>query len=221
MDGKCGLLWVSCFASGPPESPRWEDIADKTTNSTIHFVFVNFEKLASLCANPSYLQNTDNLQFSISAFVLLTRWMRHSSLRPVRCVWQVDLSRWSSVGIPLFSSPRSPAKIPFCWGIRLIAALHLLMLGSTSSQFLLLITGHRRGGGGDGGGADNRLYDLTHHVLVIGNRRVDVCIVCTAGAWAERSFITRLIQITPLSRLSHILYFWAQTVCLLALFCYY
>lgn len=56
------------------------------------------------------------------------------------------------------------------------------------------------------GGADNSLYDLTHHVLVIGNRRVDVCIVCTAGARAERSFITRLIQITPQSRLSHILY---------------
>lgn len=53
------------------------------------------------------------------------------------------------------------------------------MLGSASAQFLLVIMGHSRG-------KDNRLHDLTHHVLVIGSRRVDVCTVCTAGAsWSE------------------------------------
>lgn len=71
--------------------------------------------------------------------------MRYSSLWP-GVSWQFDISQRSSVMIPLFSSPCSWAKILFCWGIRLIAALHLLMLGSTSFQFLLLITGHSRGG---------------------------------------------------------------------------
>lgn len=106
--GNVVCFLFQCLLKHPDGKIFWIKLL--ITNSTIHFVFVNFEKLGSLCANPSYLQNTDNLQFSISAFVLLTRWMRHSSLRPVRCVWQVDLSRWSSVRIPLFSSPRAPAK---------------------------------------------------------------------------------------------------------------
>lgn len=140
--------------------------------------------------------------------------MRPSSLWAVRCVWRFDIIQRSSVMIPLFSSPRPRAKIPFCWGIWLIAALHLLMLGSASSQFLLLITGHSRG-------ADNRPYDLTHHVCVIGSRRVDVCSVCTAGARAERSSITWLIHTTAQSRLSHILYAELLNWCVAVLFFFF
>lgn len=44
IDGKCGLFRVSCSTSGSPETPRREDVQDKTTNSMFRFVFANFEK---------------------------------------------------------------------------------------------------------------------------------------------------------------------------------
>lgn len=98
--------WRDVVCLGCPVPPqglqKGEDVQDTTINSTLHFVFVNFEKkMASLCPNSSYLQDTDNLQFSQCKRIFvggrLTIW-------DTPCVsWQFDISQRSSVMIPLNS----------------------------------------------------------------------------------------------------------------------